>query len=163
MRGTPLTGTTCIKKSCYWLNQRVRRNQWLPMQQELEALLNVGQPVLPPEPTKKNIMTTTTLIGIALISLGAIVLVRGRAPKAPATEYSDPVVQILENIRVKHNFPALATAVVIDGKIVVTSAVGFRKNGGTEKVSVEHDVLRRRLDGAGQKLRRGCRIQRWGG
>jgi CubicO group peptidase (beta-lactamase class C family) len=121
----------------HWLNQRVWRNQWLPLQQELQALLNFGQPVLQPEPPRKNIMTTPTLIGVVLISLGVIVLVRGRAPKAPAIEYSDPVSQMLESIREKHNFPALAAAVVVDGKIVVTNAVGFRKNGGTEKVTVD--------------------------
>jgi len=86
---------------------------------------------------KKNIMTKIILIGIVLISLGAIVFVRGRDPKPPAIEYSDPVSQMLENIREKHNFPALAAAVVVDGKIVVTNAVGFRKNGGTEKVTVD--------------------------
>ena len=121
----------------YWLNQRVWRNQWLPMQQELEALLNSDQPVLPPEPPKKNIMTRTILIGIVLILLGAIVFVRGRDAKTAAIAYSDPVSQMLENIRVKHNFPALAAAVIVDGKIVVTNAVGFRKNGGTEKVTVD--------------------------
>jgi CubicO group peptidase (beta-lactamase class C family) len=115
----------------------VRRKQWLPLQQELEALLNFDQPVLQPEPPKKNIMTQTILIGIVLISLGAIVFVRARAPKTPAIEYSDPVSQMLEIIRVKHNFPALAAAVVVDGKIVVTNAVGFRKNGGTAKVTVD--------------------------
>ena len=129
--------TALIASVTYWLNQRVRRNQWLPMQRELEALLNVDQPVLPPEPRKKNIMTITTLLGIALISLGVIVIVRGRAPKAPAIEYSDSVSQMLETIRIKHNLPALAAAVVVDGKIVVTNAVGFRKNGGTEKVMVD--------------------------
>jgi CubicO group peptidase (beta-lactamase class C family) len=121
----------------YWLNQRVRRKQWLPLQQELEALLNSGQAVLQPEPPKKNIMTKTILIGIALVSLSAIVFVRGRDAKTPAIEYADPVSQMLENIREKHNFPALAAAVVVDGKIVVTNAVGFRKNGGTEKVTVD--------------------------
>jgi len=121
----------------YWLNQRVRRNQWLPMQQELEALLAPDQTVLQPEPPKKNSMTKIILIGIALILLGAIVFVRAREPKTPAIEYSDPVSQMLENIRVKHNFPALAAAVVVDGKTVVTNAVGFRKNSGTEKVTVD--------------------------
>lgn len=121
----------------YWLNQRVRRKQWLPLQQELEALLNSGQPVLQSEPSKKNIMTKTILIGIVLVSLGAIVFVRGRDTKTPAIEYSDPVSQMLENIREKHDLPALAAAVVVNGKIVVTNAVGFRKNGGTEKVAVD--------------------------
>ena len=79
----------------------------------------------------------TILIGIVLILLGAIVFVHGRDTKTPAIEYSDPVSQMLESIREKHNFPALAAAVVVDGKIVVTNAVGFRKNGGTEKVTVD--------------------------
>jgi CubicO group peptidase (beta-lactamase class C family) len=121
----------------YWLNQRVWPNQWLPLQQELEALINFDQPVLQPEPPKKNIVTKTILIGIVLISLGAIMFVRGSGPKTLAIEYSDPVSQMLETIRVKHNFPALAAAVVVDGKTVVTNAVGFRKNGAPEKVTVD--------------------------
>src|SRR5437660_4604030 len=103
----------------YWLNQRVWRNQWLPMQQELEALLNSDQPVLPPEPPKKNIMTRTILIGIVLILLGAIVFVRGRDAKTEAIAYPDSVSQMLENIGVKHNFPALIAAVTVHGTIVV--------------------------------------------
>jgi hypothetical protein len=121
----------------YWLNQRVRRKQWLPLQQELQALLNFEQPVLQPEPPKKNIMTKAILFGIVLLLIGAIVFVRGRKPETPALEYSDPISQLLENIREKHNLPAVAAAVVVDGKIVVTSAVGFRKNGGAEKVTVD--------------------------
>lgn len=38
----------------YWLNRRVCRNQWLPMQHELETLLNSSQPVSQPEPPKKT-------------------------------------------------------------------------------------------------------------
>jgi CubicO group peptidase (beta-lactamase class C family) len=120
----------------YWLNRRVWRKQWVPIQRELETLLDPDQPVLQPEPPKKNTMTKLILIGIVLISLGAIMFVRGRELKTPAIEYSDPVSQMLETIRVKHNLPALAAAVVVDGKIVVTSAVGFRKNGGKERVTV---------------------------
>ncbi|MEW6306865.1 MAG: serine hydrolase domain-containing protein [Verrucomicrobiota bacterium] len=44
--------------------------------------------------------------------------------------------QMLEAIRVKHKLPALAAAVVLDGKIVATNAVGFRKHGGAEPVTV---------------------------
>ena len=144
------------------LNQYTRRKCDQPLIEELEALLraaenaalpeeqsmNPAQIIAPsapppinadaqPEPPKKNIMTKTILIGIVLISLGAIVFVRGGGSKTPAIEYSDPVSQMLETIREKHNFPALAAAVVVDGKIVVTNAVGFRKNGGTEKVTVD--------------------------
>jgi CubicO group peptidase (beta-lactamase class C family) len=93
--------------------------------------------LLQPEPPEKSIMTKIILIGIALLSLGAMVFVRGRDPNTPAIAYSDPVSQMLESIREKRNFPALAAAVVVDGKIVVTSAVGLRKNGGTEKVTVD--------------------------
>jgi len=82
-------------------------------------------------------MTKTILIGIVLILLGAIVFVRGRDAKTPAIEYADPVSQMLETIREKYNLPALAAAVVVDGKIVATNAVGFRKNGGMEKVTVD--------------------------
>jgi CubicO group peptidase (beta-lactamase class C family) len=109
----------------------------------VEAFAPANHPVrkylslLRPEPTKKNIMTKTILIGIVLISLGAMVFVRGRDAKPSAIAYSDPVSQMLENIREKHNLPALAAAVVVDGKVVATSAVGFRKNGGTEKVMAD--------------------------
>jgi CubicO group peptidase (beta-lactamase class C family) len=85
---------------------------------------------------QRNIMTKTILIGIVLMSLGAIVFVRGEVPETPAIEYSDPVSQMLETIRVNHHLPALAAAVVVDGKIVMTNAVGFRKSGGKERVTV---------------------------
>lgn len=84
-------------------------------------------------------MTRTTLIGIVLISLGAIMFVRGRDTKTPAVEHADPVSQMLESIRAKHHLPALAAAVVVDGKVVAANAVGFRKNGGTEKVTVDDE------------------------
>src|SRR5438477_9668180 len=74
-------------------------------------------------------MTKTILIGIVLISLGAIVFVRGREPKNPAIESSDPTSQMLEVIRKKYDFPALAVVVVKDGKICDRAAVGVRKSG----------------------------------
>ena len=82
-------------------------------------------------------MTKTILIGIVVILLSAIAFVRAKETTAPAIEYSDSVSQMLETIRVKHNFPALAAAVVVDGKIVVTNAVGFRKSGGKERVAID--------------------------
>jgi hypothetical protein len=63
----PSVLTALIAAVTYWLNQRVRRKRWLPLQQELEALLNFDQPVLQPEPPKKSIMPPTILIGIVLI------------------------------------------------------------------------------------------------
>lgn len=95
-------------------------------------------PLLQPEPLKK-IMTKIILTGIVLLSLGAIMFVRGRTLKAPMIPYSDPVSQMLENIREKHNLPALVAAVVVDGKIVMSNAVGFRKFGGPEKVTVDDE------------------------
>jgi len=83
--------------------------------------------LLQPEP--KNIMTKTVLIGILLISLGAIVFVRGKEPKTPAIDYSAPVSHMLEVIRKKYDFPALAVVVVKDGKICDRAAVGVRKSG----------------------------------
>lgn len=58
------------------------------------------------------------------------------AEMRPTDSLSDPTSQLLETIRVKHNFPALAAVVVVDGTIVATNAVGFRKHGGPEAVTV---------------------------
>ena len=74
-------------------------------------------------------MTKTILMGIVLISLGAIVFVRGREPKPAAIEYSDPDSQMLEVIRKKYDFPTLAVVVVKEGKICDRAAVGVRKYG----------------------------------
>lgn len=121
----------------YWQNQRAVRKTLLPLKREIESLLNFDESVPLPEPPKKKFMTKTMLLGIVLLSLGAIVFVRGKNAQTPAIEYSDPVSQMLETIREKHNFPALAAAFVVDGKIVATNAVGFRKFGGDERVEVD--------------------------
>lgn len=125
------------------------RMHWTPLERHVDVKAAVEEfapanhpirehlSLLRSEPTKKNIMTKTILIGVVLITLGAVVFVRGSDPKVPAIEYSDPVSQMLESIREKHNLPALAAAVVVDGKIVATNAVGFRKSGGPEQVAVD--------------------------
>lgn len=125
------------------------RMHWTPLERHsdvkvaIEKFAPANHPIrehltlLRMESSKKNIMTKTILIGIVVISLSAIVFVRGSDPKAPAIEYSDPVSQMLETIREKYDLPALAAAVVVDGKIVATNAVGFRKSGGPEKVTVD--------------------------
>jgi hypothetical protein len=51
----PFVLMALIAAITYWLNERTRRKRWLPLQQELEALLNSGQPVLQPEPPKKTL------------------------------------------------------------------------------------------------------------
>jgi len=93
--------------------------------------------LLRPDPPKKNIMMKAILIGIVLISIGAVIFSAARTPKTNSLEYSDPLAQMLETIRAKHKLPALAAAVVVDGKIVVTNAVGFRKHGDPERVTAE--------------------------
>ncbi|MES2571890.1 MAG: serine hydrolase domain-containing protein [Verrucomicrobiota bacterium] len=128
--------TLLIAVVTYRMNQRVWRTQWVPIQHELEVLLHFAPAASQPEPTKKNIIMQILLIGIVLISLGAIVFVRAKESKTHPVAYSDPLSQMLENIRAKHHFPALAASVVVDGKRVVTNAVGFRKKGGPEKISV---------------------------
>jgi CubicO group peptidase (beta-lactamase class C family) len=86
---------------------------------------------------QEKTMTKTILIGIVVILLGAIEFVCAKETNAPTVERADPVSQMLETVRVKHHLPALAAAVVVNGKLVMTNAVGFRKNGGPEKVTAD--------------------------
>lgn len=125
------------------------RMHWTPLERHsdvkaaVEKFAPANHPIrqylsqLRTERPKKNIMTKTILIGIVLISLGAIVFMRASNSKTPAIEYSDPISQMLETIREQHDLPALAAAVVVDGKIVVTKAVGFRKSGDPEPVTAD--------------------------
>jgi CubicO group peptidase (beta-lactamase class C family) len=43
--------------------------------------------------------------------------------------------EMLESIRVKHKLPALAAAVVVNGKVVATNAVGVRRHGDPTRVT----------------------------
>jgi CubicO group peptidase (beta-lactamase class C family) len=47
------------------------------------------------------------------------------------------ITEMLESIRAKHKLPALAAAVVMDGKVVATNAVGVRRHGAAVKVAPE--------------------------
>jgi CubicO group peptidase (beta-lactamase class C family) len=88
-------------------------------------------------------MAKMMMLGSLLLFLGTIgYLLMGYVPGKEADirasgPHPDPTAQMLETIRVKHKFPALAAAVVVDGKIVVTNAVGFRRRGGMEAVTVD--------------------------
>jgi CubicO group peptidase (beta-lactamase class C family) len=75
------------------------------------------------------------LLAVSSIAVSLHAAKGAAAETSPAVD-SDSTAQLLETIRVKHQFPALAAAVVVDGKIMATTAVGFRKQGGTEAVTV---------------------------
>jgi CubicO group peptidase (beta-lactamase class C family) len=47
------------------------------------------------------------------------------------------VAEMLETIRAKHKLPGMAAAVVVDGKVVATNAVGVRRHGAAVKVTPE--------------------------
>lgn len=67
---------------------------------------------------------TLLLSTIALFSL---------ASQKMAAQLSMPLV--LDSIRASHHLPALAAAVIVDGRIAETAAVGFRKAGDTTRVT----------------------------
>ena len=97
-------------------------------------------PLLKTKTSKKKLMTKIILIGIVVISLGAIMFVRAKETKAPAMARSDSVSPILEASRTKHNLPALAVVVVKDGQICDRDAVGVRKWGDPTPVTT-NDVF----------------------
>jgi CubicO group peptidase (beta-lactamase class C family) len=83
----------------------------------------------------KTDLRTYTLLGILVIL--ALILSRARASAVPATNDMD---QILENIRKKHDLPALAVVVVKDGQICGRAAVGIRKWGDPTPITA-NDVF----------------------
>lgn len=62
------------------------------------------------------------------------------APILPRSGDSD-LAGLLESIRVKERMPALASAIIIDGKIYATAAVGTRKYGTNNWVTLEDKFL----------------------
>src|SRR2546423_6318228 len=54
-----------------------------------------------------------------------------------ATSSTEQTAQILETIRGKHNLPALAVAVVKEGKICDRAAVGVRKYGDPTPITID--------------------------
>jgi CubicO group peptidase (beta-lactamase class C family) len=83
-------------------------------------------------------MAKMMMLGSVLLFFGTIGYLLSRDTEVPASgPYADPTSQMLETIRLKHKLPALAAAVVVDGKVVATNAVGFRRHGGTEAVTAD--------------------------
>jgi CubicO group peptidase (beta-lactamase class C family) len=62
------------------------------------------------------------------------------APISPRSGDSD-LAELLESIRVKERLPALAAAIIIDGKIYATAAVGTRKSNTDNWVTVDDKFL----------------------
>jgi CubicO group peptidase (beta-lactamase class C family) len=121
----------------YRINQIACDKNLLPLKRELESLLSVDGTVPPPDIPRKHLMTKIILLVAGLLLAGSIAyLIAKDADMPPTDSISDPTSEMLETIRVKHKFPALAAAVIVDGKIVATNAVGFRKHGGAEAVTV---------------------------
>jgi CubicO group peptidase (beta-lactamase class C family) len=78
-----------------------------------------------------NVLMTAVLA--AVLSLAA----KMECDAEPSrTNLSDGAVDVmLEAVRAKHKLPALAAAVVVDGKVVATNAVGVRRYGVATKVT----------------------------
>ena len=86
--------------------------------------------------TQIHTMTKRLLLGILLVSASA----GGFLPVSAAPANHAGSAQTLEAIRKKHNLPALAVAVVKDGRICDRAAVGVRKLGDPTPVTT-NDVF----------------------
>jgi len=67
---------------------------------------------------------------LLVVAIGLLPVAAGAAEQS-----SEDTTNMLETIRKKHDFPALAVVVVKDGKIVDRAAVGIRKQGDTTPVT----------------------------
>jgi len=72
-----------------------------------------------------------------IIIIGSATALFASASAAQIETGKTNVAEMLEAIRAKHKLPALAAAVVVDGKVVVTNAVGVRRHGVATKVTPE--------------------------
>lgn len=127
-----------INVMIYRMNQAAVKRALEPRREELKSLLAE----LETEHQPFNVKTKKPIGPLLLVLAISIITVLAHAAKIPEADAlrtrhdSDPTSQMLESIRMKHKFPALAAAVVVDGKIVATNAVGFRKQGGAQAVTV---------------------------
>ncbi len=71
---------------------------------------------------------------IVILLILSVVFLSHAAAAEGGREPAD-VARLLETIRAKYNVPSLAVAVVFDGKIVATNAVGVRKSGDSQRVT----------------------------
>ena len=94
---------------------------------------------------KNNTQLTVVLLGCVFI--GCLFACTTSPPydatPAPVTQESGDtdLAQVIESIRVEGGLPALAAAIIIDGKIYATAAVGTRKIGTENWVTVDDKFI----------------------
>jgi CubicO group peptidase (beta-lactamase class C family) len=72
-----------------------------------------------------------------MLLMGVAAALFASASAAQTGKGATNVSEMLEIIRAKHKLPSLAAAVVVDGKVVATNAVGVRRYGTAVKVTPE--------------------------
>ncbi len=80
---------------------------------------------------------------IRVMLLGAMVLALcdGRLMFADDELHPDPkVIELLQPIRTKHNLPGIIGGVIVNGKLTALGAVGVRKLGAEEKITIADHV-----------------------
>ena len=124
----------------YWLNQSAVKKTLNPRRLELEELLTELESqdhacTMKKEKPLAPLVLVLIACGLTVIGSLGYALAQDTSVR-PSEDLSDPTSEMLEAVRLKHEFPALAAAVVVDGKLVTANAVGFRKRGGPEAVTV---------------------------
>ena len=80
-------------------------------------------------------MSNLFMTGTVLAVLALSPTIESNAEPARTNSPGSAIDAMLETIRVKHKLPALAVAVVVDGKVVTTNAVGVRRHGVATQVT----------------------------
>ena len=91
-------------------------------------------------PTKKNKFNQRILLGLLFCWICFLGCASAPAPISTRSGDTD-LAELLESIRVKERLPALAAAIIIDGKIYATAAVGTRKAKTNNWVTVDDKFL----------------------
>ena len=90
--------------------------------------------------SKKNKFNPGIFLGLLFCFIYVLGCATAPAPISTLSGDSD-LAGILESVRVKERLPALAAAIIIDGKIYATAAVGTRKKNTTNWVTVDDRFL----------------------
>src|SRR5262245_15073084 len=138
----------------YWLNQRARRKQLLPVKDELETLLQQVSPAgtaeEPPSTASAQTRNRFIVAGIVLVVLFAGLLVvwnsqRSELLRAPGFDdvsafNGDDIAKVdawlQEQVALAH-YPSLSVAIVRDGKIAYQRAFGFEDINAGRKATAQ--------------------------